>query len=128
MVSDLRSETSGSPVPGSSPATSYVQRWALCSNRPVNVSGFVERVEVVKRNLKWPTASPAVLWIVNVIWKKTEIEKKLRLIESWYWTLDNKKFGAWYDFTLLLLFDHWNGSKKHFKFGYFGVLCNLSYF
>ena len=24
-------------VPGSSPATSYVQRWALCSNRPANV-------------------------------------------------------------------------------------------
>ena len=24
-------------VPGSSPAASYVQRWALCSNRPANV-------------------------------------------------------------------------------------------
>ena len=24
-------------VPGSSPAANYVQRWALCSNRPANV-------------------------------------------------------------------------------------------
>ena len=38
------------PVPGSSPATSYVQRWALCSNCPTNVSVFVKRVEVVERN------------------------------------------------------------------------------
>ena len=35
VISDLRSETKGSP--GSSPAASYVQRWALCSNRPANV-------------------------------------------------------------------------------------------
>ena len=32
VVSDLRSETKGS-----SPDASYVQRWALCSNRPANV-------------------------------------------------------------------------------------------
>ena len=31
VVSDLRS------VPGSSPAASYVQKWALRSNRPANV-------------------------------------------------------------------------------------------
>ena len=30
VVSDLRS---GAKVPGSSPAATYVQRWALCSNR-----------------------------------------------------------------------------------------------
>ena len=35
VVSDLRSETKG--YPGSSPATTYVQRSDLCSNRPANV-------------------------------------------------------------------------------------------
>ena len=34
VVSDLRSEPKG---PGSSPAATYVQMWALCSNRPANV-------------------------------------------------------------------------------------------
>ena len=34
VVSDLRSETKGS---GSSPAATYVQSWAVCSNRPANV-------------------------------------------------------------------------------------------
>ena len=35
VVSDLRSETKGSP--GSSPAATYVQRSDLCRNRPANV-------------------------------------------------------------------------------------------
>ena len=35
VVSDLHSESKGSPV--SSPAASYVQRWALCSNYPANI-------------------------------------------------------------------------------------------
>ena len=34
LVSDLRSEAKGSR---SSPAATYVQRWALCSNYPANV-------------------------------------------------------------------------------------------
>ena len=33
--------------PGSSPAASYAQRWAPCSNRPANVQASVKRVEVV---------------------------------------------------------------------------------
>ena len=33
VISDLRSETN---VPGSSPAASYAQMWAICSNRPAN--------------------------------------------------------------------------------------------
>ena len=32
--SDVHSETK---VPGSSPASTYVERWALCSNCPINV-------------------------------------------------------------------------------------------
>ena len=34
LVNDLRSETKG---PGSSPASTYGQRWAICSNHPTNV-------------------------------------------------------------------------------------------
>ena len=34
LVNDLRSETKG---PGSSPASTYGQRWAICSNHPANV-------------------------------------------------------------------------------------------
>ena len=37
-------------VPGSSSAASYVQRWALCSNRAANVQVSVKRVEVVERS------------------------------------------------------------------------------
>ena len=44
VVSGLRSETK---VPGSSLAATYVQKWALCSNGPANVSVSVKRVEVV---------------------------------------------------------------------------------
>ena len=37
-------------VPDSSPAASYVQRLALCSNRPANVWVSVKRVEVAVRS------------------------------------------------------------------------------
>ena len=37
-------------VPGSSPATSHVQRWALCSNRLGNGYVLVKLVKVVWRN------------------------------------------------------------------------------
>ena len=37
-------------VPGSSPATGYVQRRALCSNRAANVYVSLKRVEVVVRS------------------------------------------------------------------------------
>ena len=35
---------------GSSPAATYVQRWALCSYRPANVKVSAKRVEVVVRS------------------------------------------------------------------------------
>ena len=34
----------------SSPVAGYVQRWALCSNRPANVYVSVKRVEVVEKS------------------------------------------------------------------------------
>ena len=37
-------------VPNSSPAATYVQRWAVCSNRPANVELSVKRVEVIVRS------------------------------------------------------------------------------
>ena len=36
-------------VASSSPAASYAQSWALCSNNPANVKVSVKRVEEVKR-------------------------------------------------------------------------------
>ena len=36
-------------VPGLSPAASYVQRWAVCSNRPDNIQVSVKHLEVVVR-------------------------------------------------------------------------------
>ena len=54
-------------VPGSSPAASYVQRWALCSNLPANILVSVKRVKVVDRSYR-----DSLLWIVNVC------ERKLR--------------------------------------------------
>ena len=44
VVSDLHS------VAGSSPAASYVQWWALWSDRPTNVYVSVKRVDVVERS------------------------------------------------------------------------------
>ena len=66
MDSDLRS------IPGSSPAVSYVQS---CSNRPANVEVSWKRVEVlVKDTLPFPC------YPMNreCLWKKTQIEKKVR--------------------------------------------------
>ena len=37
-------------VPGSDPAARYVQRWALCSNRPADVWVSVKQVEVIEGN------------------------------------------------------------------------------
>ena len=45
IVSDWRSETKGF---GLSLAASYMQRWALCSNRPANLRVSVKWVEVVE--------------------------------------------------------------------------------
>ena len=62
LFSDLYSET----VPGSSPAAAYVQRWALCSNRPAYVQVSVKRVEVVERTQRNSlplTQLPCKLWM-----------------------------------------------------------------
>ena len=49
-------------VPGSSPAATYMQRRALCSNWLPNVEVSVKQVEVVVRSLtKCSLPSPAVL-------------------------------------------------------------------
>ena len=47
VVRTLRSEIK---VSSSSPAASYVQRWAVCSNLPANAYVSVEGVEVVERS------------------------------------------------------------------------------
>ena len=50
VVSDLCSETKG--YPGSSPATTYVQRSDLCSNRPANVQVSMKQGKVVVRSYR----------------------------------------------------------------------------
>ena len=37
-------------APGLSPAASYVQRWAVCNNRPAKAQVSVNQVEVVERS------------------------------------------------------------------------------
>ena len=73
-------------VPVPSPAASYVQRWALSSNRPANVLVSVKRVEVVVRNyintLPLPLQS-CDSWMVV----KGNPDRKKNLIgimETWY--------------------------------------------
>ena len=63
-------------VLGLSPAASYVQRWALCSNRPANVL-----VPVSGWNWQWgvkemPSSFLCSLVICECSWKKSQIEKK----------------------------------------------------
>ena len=51
--------------------TNYVQRWALCSNCLVKASD--KQVEVIERSYKWSSPFPAVLWFINIRWKKIDV-------------------------------------------------------
>ena len=46
----LASRARKAKIPGMSPASSYVQRWGVCGNRPANIWVSVKRVEVVERS------------------------------------------------------------------------------
>ena len=50
---------------------SLVQRRAVCSNCPANISVFVKRVEVLEGSYQWLRTSSAFLWKVNVCGKRS---------------------------------------------------------
>ena len=80
VFSDLYSET----VPGSSPAAAYVQRWALCSNRPAYVQVSVKRVEVVERTQRNSlplTQLPCKLWM----FVKENMDRKKKVPWGYVW-------------------------------------------
>ena len=78
-------------VPSSSPATSYVQRWAPCSNRPLNVEVSVKRVEVVVRSSR--NALPLSLQSCD-LWMSVKENQ------------DKKKNLAWLFIFILYMFWH----------------------
>ena len=95
MVNDLRLETKGS---GSSLAASYVQKWALCSNRPANFEAGGSDSEEFK---KCPSTSlqSCDLWMFV---KENPNRKKRKVTEIWI--LIGVKFKAEYCVLVRSLF------------------------